>query len=209
MCVHTRVQEPAKKTKSVHVTSAPVGRILTGPDFMAYVQEHEEDTEMKEQEKIDKATVKVQKKIERERTNEENEKKKKEKVILMAQKKATNEKNKKDKNEEKKRKREVQTRIQEENQKIKKRKGEAKKKLAKEKKESKGRKEKEKVMRDKHEKEERELKAKQKNPCCGRKGGDMVGCDAGDVCPNGGWMHLKCAGLSKVPDGDWYCSDCT
>ena len=36
--------------------------------------------------------------------------------------------------------------------------------------------------------------------------GDMVACDGPD-CPYE-WFHFECAGLSKEPLGEWYCSEC-
>lgn len=43
---------------------------------------------------------------------------------------------------------------------------------------------------------------------CGSEGeGEMVGCD-GEDCPFGGWFHLECAGLSRVPRGSWLCATC-
>jgi hypothetical protein len=36
----------------------------------------------------------------------------------------------------------------------------------------------------------------------------MVGCDT-ENCPFfGGWVHLKCAGLDAVPEGEYFCSGC-
>ena len=49
---------------------------------------------------------------------------------------------------------------------------------------------------------------KQANPCCvGKLKSAWVGCDDED-CPNGGWMHLSCAGLKAVPKGEWFCAAC-
>lgn len=37
--------------------------------------------------------------------------------------------------------------------------------------------------------------------------GDMVACDNSKCRYE--WFHYKCVGLTKVPEGKWYCSDCT
>lgn len=34
----------------------------------------------------------------------------------------------------------------------------------------------------------------------------MIGCDAND-CERE-WFHLSCVGLSTIPKGSWFCSDC-
>ena len=35
-------------------------------------------------------------------------------------------------------------------------------------------------------------------------GGSLIGCDG---CPN--WYHQDCARLIGVPEGDWYCNNCS
>ena len=208
---HARAQNPATKTKPVRITSAPVGRLLTSTSFMQELREHETNVEMKAQDKIDKTETTKRKKIEREKNKMENEKKKKEKEIQKAKKKAQDKEDKKKKDTEKaekKGKKEVQARIQERMKKDKQTAKEAKAQVTKEKKDAQARRKKMKLMMDAQKKKERELKAKQAKPCCGRElESEWVGCD-GFECPNGGWVHLKCAGLSEVPEGEYYCSVC-
>lgn len=36
--------------------------------------------------------------------------------------------------------------------------------------------------------------------------GEMVGCD-NDSCPKE-WFHLTCVGLTKAPEGSWFCPEC-
>ncbi|KAF8892660.1 hypothetical protein BD779DRAFT_1510177 [Infundibulicybe gibba] len=37
--------------------------------------------------------------------------------------------------------------------------------------------------------------------------GEMIACDASKC--NREWFHLGCAGLSEIPKGKWYCTECT
>ncbi|KAH8053992.1 hypothetical protein JL722_9155 [Aureococcus anophagefferens] len=47
---------------------------------------------------------------------------------------------------------------------------------------------------------------------CGDGSGPMVGCDARESCPRGGWFHAECleAAGEAAPgaDGGWFCRDC-
>jgi flagellar biosynthesis GTPase FlhF len=178
------------KQKAVRITSAPIGRLLTGPVFMQQMREHKAEVERKKQEAIDKTIQKEQKKVD--------------KVIQDADEKERKEQNKREREEKKERQAQVMQQVAHAKRTLK-----AAKEQSKEDKKA----EKKKIKKKKKEKKEKKAKenareAKLKKPCCGKKlKSDMVGCDDVD-CPNGGWMHLSCLGLEKVPAGTWYCPDC-
>jgi flagellar biosynthesis GTPase FlhF len=178
------------KLKAVRITSAPIGRLLTGDTFMQQVKEHEAEIARKKQEAIDKTIQTKQKKLD--------------KVVRDKEEKERKEQSKREKEEKRVRQDELKQQVAD----AKRTNKAAIKQIREDRQAEKQKEQQKKKDKDKEKKKEKAREAKLKNPCCGKKlKSDMVGCDDED-CPNGGWMHLSCLGLEKAPAGTWYCPDC-